>query len=562
MLNNLTLNFNLRSPRKTKSATPIYCVIAIDGRQSKVPMGLKVNAYQWNKQRQLCTIAANMTESDRNNNIAANAKLNAVRCAYDEYFSYLCANSIEGLKANEIEREIRDRINSIVQLDMANKNAIPPKRTITATTLIKRAFEIRYPKDGTKAGTLETQNYRLNPFFEYVKQSKKGDTPQNHLTQEGLNDYKEYLQGGPIKRSAIVINQCCQLIERLINTILCVNSEFRKYKLSLVKYVKIADKRKQSDSKKIALTDEEIAAVKSVTELNEMETEYRDIFLMQIETGVRVSDLPKLFSRDYKITHKDGETIYTINTEKEGITAAIILTPTIAEIQNKYKGGFAFNDFSKSNNKTYYNNALKTICRKAKLTRKVEYIDAHGNKKIEPIYNIITNHDARHTFVTQKLRQGYTPAEISKMTGHADTRMIEKVYQHLTEEDKALQVVKAKKRNDKKAAIESEITVSNDSEIIAEQARENHKQRKTIAKQRQMIAIEQQRQEIAELFKNVENESVKELLQLVQMHLENGDIKQAQEIIKDLQKYGAGVQLLSDEEAAEFESYFKSENEY
>ena len=475
MLNSLTLNFNLRSPRKTKSATPIYCVIAIDGKQSKLPMGLKVNSYQWSKQKQLCTIAANMTDSDRENNIAANAKLNAVRCMYDEYFVYLCSRSVEKVKATDIVNELREKINSILQINMANKNAIPPKRTTTATTLIKRAFEIRYPKDTTTASTLSTQEYRLKAYLDYLKESKKGDTPQNHLTQEGLNDYKEYLQGGEIKRSAKVINQYCQLIERLINVVLCVKSEFRKYKLSLVKYVNIEDKRKKNETKKIALTNDEIEAIKNVQGLTEKEQEYRDLFIMQLETGVRYSDLSKLFSGDYITTTKDKQTTYTINTQKEGITAAIVVTHTIKALQQKYKDGFAYNDFTLQNNGHYYNYNLKAIAKKANLTRVVEYVDAQGNKKADSLCEIISNHYARHTFITIKLREGYTPAEVAKMTGHADTRMIEKVYEHLNEEDKALQVIDAVKRNQRKQSNDNN---DNDNDLIAEQAREIHAYKK------------------------------------------------------------------------------------
>ena len=51
---NVSLNFNLRQPNKKTASSPIYCVVKIDRRQLKVPTGLKVYGYQWDKQRQQC----------------------------------------------------------------------------------------------------------------------------------------------------------------------------------------------------------------------------------------------------------------------------------------------------------------------------------------------------------------------------------------------------------------------------------------------------------------------------------------------------------------------------
>lgn len=463
-LNKLTFNFNLREPRAQK-ATPLYLVVKLDDKQIKMPIGIKVLPLVWSKRKQECIITPTLSDAEREKTMNYNSIICNVKTQCYEIINYLCRERVEN-----IEAFIKS---SIIIKDMANHNAKPPKRTITATKLIKRAFDIRYPKDKTKASTYTTAYYRLKGFTDYIKDSKKGDTPQNHFTQEGLNDYKEFLQKDGNK-SIKVINEYCQLIERLINVVLCVNSEFRKYKFSLVKYVTIKDNRTKKDSKKVALTNEEIDAIKSVQGLTEKEQEYRDLFIMQLETGVRYSDLSKLFNGAYKTTTKDTQTIYTIDTQKEGITAAVVVTPTILAIQEKYKNGFKYNNFSLENNKQYFNYNLKAIAKKAQLNRVVEYVDGRGVKKADMLCEIISNHYARHTFITMKLRDGYTPAEVSKMSGHADTRMIEDVYEHLNEEDKALQVIDAVKRNaNKKSNDNNDNNDTTNNALIAQQAREN-----------------------------------------------------------------------------------------
>lgn len=463
-LNKLTFNFNLRRP-KAQKATPLYLVVKLGEKQMKMPTGIKVFPFMWDKKKQECVISTKWSDAERAKLMNVNTIIFNIKAQCQEVFNYLCSEQ----EISDIERIIR---NSIKLDDMANYNAIPPKRTITATKLVKKAFEICYPQERTKASTWGTASFRLKKFVDYIRDSKKGDTPQNHLTQIGLNDYKEFLQ---IKQyGATFINQHCQLIARLINKVLCVNSEFLKYKLQSVQYVTIKDTRKKSDSKKVALTTEETTAIKSAKGLTEIEQEYRDVFVMQVETGVRYGDLCKLFEGEYKTTIKGEQTIYTINTNKEDITAAVVVTPTILALQEKYKNGFRYNDFSKQNNKVYYNKILKAVARKAHLKRVVEYEDAQGNKKSEMLCDIISSHFARHTFITMKLREGYTPAEVSKMSGHADTRMIEKVYEHLNEEDKALQVIDAVTRNQaKNNSVKNNSDNDTDSALIAHQAREN-----------------------------------------------------------------------------------------
>ena len=90
---------------------------------------------------------------------------------------------------------------------------------------------------------------------------------------------------------------------------------------------------------------------------------------------------------------------------------------------------------------------------------------------------LISNHFARHTFITFKLREGMRPDRLCYMTGHADDRMIREVYEHLTKTDKIKAVKKEKERISGKAA-----NSSMDGEIIAEKTRENYQLRKHVTK--------------------------------------------------------------------------------
>lgn len=510
----ISLNFNVRQPNKKTATTPIYCVVKVDSKQLKVPTGLKVNAWQWEKNRQQCAVNANMIATDQANNAAANHTINAIRMAYDDLFVYLCGSG-DTFTATEIEKLIKETITAQTDNNdnMSNKNAIPPKRTTTATTLIKKAFAIYYPAT-TKESTLQVNEQRLKNFLGYVEQSKKGDTPKNHLSQDGLNDYRQFLiEEG---KAPTTIGELCRMVARLINDVLCVHADFRKYNFCPVRFVAVKAKRKQSETKKTDLTPAEVKAVKECKGLNEKESEYRDLFIMQLETGVRVSDLPKLFTGEYRIQADGDDASYIIKTQKEDITATPPVTSTTKELQKRYKDGFEFVDFAAKAFAQSYNYYLRVVCQKAGLTRIIEYVDPNGNKKAEPLCKIISNHFARHTFITMKLREGYTPTEVSKMSGHADTRMIEEIYQHLTDEDKANAVIAAQKRVKGKAEAEPKST-DNDAQIIADQVREIHAYKKADEEREQNRLLNNFESEKAQLLFFVTHE-------LGLYELENGDV--------------------------------------
>ena len=52
----------------------------------------------------------------------------------------------------------------------------------------------------------------------------------------------------------------------------------------------------------------------------------------------------------------------------------------------------------------------------------------------KPLNEVISSHFARHTFVTQRLREGYKYEQVGKMIGDS-ALMIEKVYGHPTDTD-------------------------------------------------------------------------------------------------------------------------------
>ena len=474
----MSLNFNLRSIKAKESATQLFAVLKVNEKQMKFSCGLKVNASLWDKKKQTCIINENMVERERENNFMVNEKINTIKNEYLKFYMYLC--NVDDFTTIEVIEMVKSIVNEQREnKDMANKNAIPPIRTIKGTTLLKRAFAYMYPQDTTKENTYKSNLTKLNSFLDFVQTTKKGDSTKL-LTQQTLNEFCEYLQQKGI--SAASINQACKHVARLINDVLCIRTEFAKYHVSNVTYKNIKSERKNEETKKRALTNQEINAILNV-ELNDTLNEYRDIFNVQLNCGQRVSDIKKLFAHEYTINEENGIKTYIIDTKKEGITAVVVENEVIKNILNKYQNGFSYVVMSSDKFENQYNRAIKKISELAGLTHKEKYYMDVNGKKVqheERFCEIVTNHFARHTFITNKLREGFTPAELSNMTGHADDKMITKIYAHLTKEDKVNKVAQAIKRVNKEKENTSFISddESINNAIIANNVRKELKEKK------------------------------------------------------------------------------------
>lgn len=491
----LSFNFNLRRPCDARRATPIYCVVRLDHRQMKFPTALKVYPHHWDSRKQECVVSADMGEAERNDNMQANRVIFALRCKIDEIISYLCSGGVI-VDADYMERYIKSKLK--ISKDMANRNPEIHPRTKTATKLLDEAFESMYPEKGNnvKGTTRGKQEERLEVFKKYLAETKQGDSV-NRLTQDGLNDYREYL----VKKKSLssnYINNCCQLIARLVNKVLRVESKYRSLQLARIEYTTILDPRNHEEMKHRELTKEEIASVMNCTTLDEKEQQYRDVFTMQLSTGVRFSDLGKIFTRKYSNTEYEGRKSYTIKTEKYGVTAVIIVNETIVNLQDKYENGFLFGKLTQSN----YNDALKRIFKKAGLTYMEHYFEDVAGQKFEveePLCEAISNHYLRHTFITQRLREGWTPDKLVYLTGHSSLEMVTRIYNHLKENDKAFAAIQEYNRVNGLTPQANPVDVEAVARLAVEKQKATEQlnaERQRNASLEQMLTIEEQRREI------------------------------------------------------------------
>ena len=321
------------------------------------------------------------------------------------------------------------------------------KKKIDIKQVIADALEHYHKmKPSIKESTKRQNESLLSEFYRFVDTLPERDRTMKIFSQKGLNRYKEYLidkmnstKTDGKKRNFGVgqLNRCGSMIARLINSVLCSEEVVP----NRVVWIKVEDPRRKGQKGHFPLLDDEVTAIENCSGLSPVEEEYRDIFLLQIECGQRVSDLASILTGEYEVGQVDGYECIILSTKKEDIQAAVVLSPKVRMLLERIKthklvDPKEFKEKTDGKGNNTYNEAIRRIAKKAGLDRIIVKIDTNKIVEKRPLYEVITNHDARHTFITNKIRAGMTPEEVIVFTGHANAEMIRRVYAQPTIEDK------------------------------------------------------------------------------------------------------------------------------
>ena len=420
-------HFNLRKPNGCKP-TDVFFVVCLYGKQYKLSSGMKVYPDQWDNKIQQAIESNQLSRLDNRNNKLLNEKINSIRCSFMDFLEYLCTVEIESIEIGVI-------LKTFIYRNMKKKDEFD------AEDIISRAFEHYYTVESqTKKSTVKNHRSELRVFINYL--NEKGlNKDKNVFSQAGLNDFKTYLvkkmeSGG--RFGVPCVNSVLELLARLINDVLIINSEYLDYGFKYVRFNKVDDKRTQEDICRFPLYDSEIQAVIECNTLTDKEKEYRTVFLLQCECGLRVSDLKKLMRGEGE---QDNGIIRVLTKkgEEKSLYAHVHITPNLKhylfEVIPNFKliGVNKFLEYE-------YNNNIRSICKKSGLERVIEWKDSKNKKHVNKLHEVVVNHCFRHTFITNEVKKGTPYDVLCQMTGHVDDKMIKKVYANLTKEDKSKKV--------------------------------------------------------------------------------------------------------------------------
>lgn len=418
--------YSLRS-KTAKRPTTIYAIISNEGKQYKIATEYKILPTQWDGSKAI--ISTYNSEETNQANLLINVKLNDLNL---EFQKKICTFANNQTSFDNVINELK--INTMTN----NKLNV----FTTATALLTQAFnelaEVKNWKDGSQKKNLSMFTHILD----YVK-TETANKPSN-INLDMVDGYFRSIQA---KAPQTIKDRMCLLLN-LINDILSVETKYKRYGIKPIsKKYKVTDNRGEEEKKSCALNVEQVQAIKNV-ELEGIETTIRNLFVLDILIGQRWSDWAEVI-KSIDLNAKDGVWSYTPTKEnKKFIKATIQITEEVKSIIATLRADDTLNEvLGYSTSKV--NDTLKAIATKANLNTPYTYYKAMGKgteKVTTTLDKVITSHWGRHTFITNKLLEGYNPIEVSKMSGHADSTMIEKVYSHNKEEIAKRLLLKANER--------------------------------------------------------------------------------------------------------------------
>jgi site-specific recombinase XerD len=372
--------------------------------------------------------------------------------------------SMDSLRINSKLDEIKFKLNDYYTKYKVENKKIPPKKDVQE--IIKAILENREPRKKREKKP-EKQLSFFEYFKEFIKDSEKGlrltsagkriqsstitsyKTTENHL-ENFLKTLKYEINFDNVDELFF-----SHITKYLANEKLSNNSTGRLIKviktfmhytfqkgyhnnLRFVNALKVFDQ----DTTIVALTNDELIKLENIEAYLEEGEEFtpknekiRDLFLIQIYTGVRFSDLFNLKPANIDFNQK----LITLNTIKTQENLSIPITSKLELLLKKYDCILPKISSQK------YNEQIKIVCKLAKINTPVQITKFIGNKReisTEAKYELISSHTARRSFITLTLKKGIMPEMVMKVSGHKSRKSFQR-YVRITQEEAIVQVQKA-----------------------------------------------------------------------------------------------------------------------
>jgi len=385
------VSFFLKRPDATTETSIWLLFQCIDGKL-KYYTDISIRPVDWNKKDQV------------SNKQGVNSRVNKVIKAVDAYADKCATSDQEVTKAGL--KEMLDRLfekKNEPTGEQKRENLFDRWRTIVqgmTAGIVLTPKEERY-----SPGTIRGIKFQVTVLEEFM--------PKMRLQDVNMDSYKKFILWCQAKK--LSTNYIGSIIKNWKT--LCHHCG-----LSLPKEFK----RLTEEATTIALSEMEIKLLR-MQKATPREAVARDWFILDCYTGLRVSDLLVLASKHY-----DEERI-TIVSKKTKTKAVIPAHPLVKEILAQYAG------FPPKITDTEINREIKVVAKNAGLTKRIIHSITKGGKKVhtdKQKWEMITNHTARRSFITNLLKNGVADAIVMKLTGIKVAGTLAK-YNKVTPEDAA-----------------------------------------------------------------------------------------------------------------------------
>ncbi len=416
----------------------VYLRLRVGSKVIRLSTFVKVKAQYWSKREGRIIIPSKIGEIDTILLRKSEEMLNYVKSlCFQDFSLYFCSDSMN-------EESIHTLILNQLKNNIANMGHIQAKRKRICIISLMREMAQKRENEKTQRNIVGI----ISNFKRFLDETNLEDSIES-INLTNIRRYREWLITDSGVGNARGHN-CLNYVLSLLNEIEARNGY--DFKISRGKIEPIKEKRSMEERRRngIALTEEEIERLKTLDLHGKLEVA-RDIFLLQCYCGFRFEDLSR-FLESKHLEEREGIKYAVFETQKKDIISHTPLNnpeyyPQAYPIYIKYMDNSPYTE--KDNDK--YNKAIREVARLANLDREFNHTSTREGRKIKKnlkVYEKISSHSGRHTFITNCLRYRHIePNVLIHITGHADSKMIETVYCNLQEEDKARAVHNAKRKD-------------------------------------------------------------------------------------------------------------------
>lgn len=314
-----------------------------------------------------------------------------------EKFYFNAIASGKSINVSEMKQKVEELLEPERRL---NEIDVPKEKTFK--DYFKEYLEYRTKTD-IKEASLKHDKTIKKHLFEYANKNKL-DLSLDNIDMNFYSNFTKFLQKKSLRDSTI--GSIIKFMKAFMNFTYFEgyhnNLKFKKFKVL------------KEEPVPITLTGEELQILQTKEFDSKKLNQIKDLFLIQIYTCLRVSDLMSITMKNIDL---EKNQIVGIVTQKTNVKIPPIpLNPILRSILLRY------NDSGLprySNQK--YNIYIKELCKELGFDNEIEIKQFYNGKaKIEKKmkYELISSHSARRTGATLYYKSGYPKYYIMKLTGH------------------------------------------------------------------------------------------------------------------------------------------------
>lgn len=249
--------------------------------------------------------------------------------------------------------------------------------------------------------TYEKYEFTFDKVKAFIKNSTgKNDVFLRDITTKFIMDFDHYLRVNDNNQHNTAVKYCINL-KRVLNVAVIQGSiqsnPFINYKTVY------------KDTVQVYLEEAEVIILEKLRLLKPQYLLVRDLFIFQCYTGLAYTDMTSLNEADFRID-SNGKGWIIKARQKTGVLSTIPLLPQAISIIDKYKG----------------NPGVKGIFPHYSIQKYNKYLGEIGD--LAGINKKLSSHVGRRTFGNVALSRGISINVISKILGHANTLITQRIY--------------------------------------------------------------------------------------------------------------------------------------